>query len=87
MTTANRLNEHWDQLCSSARADGLSQDDTLAIQVLPAEVLIAAAAGRLDLNALARATLANRGLDQAGRWVGFDAAADALLGKFARAAA
>ena len=45
------------------------------LQTLPAPVLAAAARGDIDLNAIARAELANRGLDWAGKWVGFDKAA------------
>lgn len=48
-------------------------DDVGFIQVVPARILVAAAKGDLDLNILAREELANRGLDQAGVWVGFGA--------------
>jgi hypothetical protein len=41
------------------------------------DLLIAAAAGRIDLQDLARQQLANRGLDQDGRYVGFKRANEA----------
>ncbi|MBN9423999.1 MAG: hypothetical protein BGO63_06825 [Candidatus Accumulibacter sp. 66-26] len=53
-------------------------DDVGFIQVVPARILVAAAKGDLDLNLLAREELANRGLDQAGVWVGFERAIVAL---------
>lgn len=45
------------------------------LQPIPTAVLVAAASGGIDLNRLARQTLAGRGLNQAGEWVGFAAAA------------
>ena len=81
MTTATRtsrltasLDAEWARTCSQASSAGVDVDDLLAIQTLPTDVLLAAAAGRLDLNALARTTIADRGLDHDGRWVGFPAA-------------
>lgn len=61
---------------------GAAQDGTLADEINPAlalstlatELLAAAARGELDLNGLAADTLADRGLDRNGRWVGFEAA-------------
>lgn len=44
------------------------------LQSIPAELLAAVAQGRVDLNKLAAAELAARGLNSAGKWVGFDAA-------------
>lgn len=41
----------------------LTQDELLSIQVLPINLILAAANGQIDLNALAREQLANRGLD------------------------
>lgn len=38
------------------------------------EVLVAAAAGDIDLNRLAREKLAERGLDASGVWIGFNRA-------------
>jgi len=49
------------------------------LQLLPTKTLAAVLAGEVDLNALARREMAGRGLDAAGRWVGFEAA-EALLG-------
>lgn len=43
----------------------------LSIQVLDMALLTAAAQGKIDLNALAKQELANRGLDAEGKWVGF----------------
>jgi hypothetical protein len=54
------------------------------MQPFPVSVLLAAARGDLDLNALARQTLIDRGLDPvSGKWVGFTCAANytALDGK------
>lgn len=48
------------------------------MQTFRTSELAAAASGRIDLNALARRELAQRGLDQSGAWVGFDKAAAAL---------
>ncbi len=44
------------------------------IQLFTNEVLAAAARGEIDLNELARGELCNRGLDENGDWIGFDAA-------------
>lgn len=52
----------------------LTQDELLSIQSLPFKLILAAANGQVDLNAMARDELANRGLDQSGKWVGFDQA-------------
>lgn len=48
------------------------------LQTFQIAELVAAASGSVDLNALARRELAQRGLDQSGSWVGFDQAASAL---------
>lgn len=42
------------------------------LQTIPAELLADAASGRVDLNALARIELRNRGLDDNGQWAGFN---------------
>ena len=42
------------------------------MQILPLDVLVAAANEIIDLNAIAEAELRARGLDAIGRWVGFD---------------
>lgn len=41
------------------------------LQVVPTELLVEAASGRIDLNELARAELRSRGLDNNGQWAGF----------------
>ena len=41
------------------------------VQTFPNEVIAAAARGDVDLNAIAREELAGRGLNRAGKWVGF----------------
>jgi hypothetical protein len=60
------------------------EDDRLAdvdasglgfMQIAATAVLAAAARGEIDLNAIARRELANRGLDLQGKWVGFQQAA------------
>jgi hypothetical protein len=45
------------------------------MQTVETDVLAAAASGELDLNAVARQELANRGLDWNGKWIGFQKAA------------
>lgn len=55
----------------------LPVDAVLVLQDAHVSLFAAAARGEVDLNALARAELAARGLDQGGRWVGFDAALSA----------
>lgn len=60
-----------------AELAGVSIDEALILQMADTRLLVAAAAGTIDLNAMARAELASRGLDQAGNWVGF-ACASAL---------
>lgn len=45
----------------------------------PVSLLSAAAAGRFDMNRLAREELANRGYDQKGMWVGFARARQSLM--------
>lgn len=44
------------------------------LQLADTAVLAAVARGELDLNRLARETLAARGMDASGQWIGFDAA-------------
>jgi len=48
------------------------------IQTADTEVLAAVARGEIDLNLIAREELASRGLNDQGRWVGFDQARAAL---------
>lgn len=57
-----------------AKKLGISIDDALVLQVAHLDLLVAAATGKVDLNALARETLASRGLGRKGEWVGFDRA-------------
>ncbi|MFA6310581.1 MAG: hypothetical protein WCV99_15590 [Sterolibacterium sp.] len=49
------------------------------IQLADTEVLAAVARGEIDLNLIAREELASRGLNDQGRWVGFDQARAALV--------
>lgn len=51
-----------------------SIDDIGFIQIAATKVLAAIARGEIDLNRIAREELASRGLDQNGKWVGFDKA-------------
>ena len=53
-----------------------SQNPVFIFSMTSTDLLLAAAAGLIDLNQLARKQLANRGLDANGKWVGFDRAAD-----------
>lgn len=46
------------------------------LQIIPTEILTAAARGELDLNRLAQVELASRGVDIMGKWVGFHSAAE-----------
>lgn len=46
------------------------------VQIFDNATLVDVAAGRVDLNTIARLELANRGLNRSGQWIGF-AAADA----------
>lgn len=45
------------------------------LNVFPSELLAAVSRGEVNLNELARETLAGRGLDQNASWVGFPEAA------------
>lgn len=49
-------------------------DELAPIQTMLTKVLVAASAGEIDLNRLAREELAKRGLDEHGVWVRFDRA-------------
>ena len=53
---------------------GLTEDAALFYSLVPSEIVQAIAEGRIDPQAMAREELANRGLSQQGRWVGFHAA-------------
>ena len=53
----------------------LGEHDELGfLQLADTAVLARIARGELDLHTLARRELANRGCDDSGRWVGFNAA-------------
>lgn len=82
-TRPDSVNADWERIAALATAAGIPADDLLAIQTLPKSLLIFAATGRVDLNALASAELTSRGLDQVGKWIGFDR--PAYLRKFAAA--
>ena len=58
-----------------ARRLGTKMDDAAVLQSAGVEFLLAAATGNIDLNAMARAELAARGLGVDGQWVGFREAA------------
>ena len=53
------------------RQSGLTAEQLSTIQLFDTVVLAAVAAGKLDLNRLAREELADRGMNPEGRWVGF----------------
>lgn len=53
-------------------------DEVGFIQTADTEVLAAVARGEIDLNQIAREELASRGLNDQGRWVGFDQARESL---------
>lgn len=52
----------------------LTEDRLGFLQLADTAVLAAVARGEIDLNRLARETLANRGMDADGKWVGFEEA-------------
>lgn len=54
-------------------------DEVGFIQTALTKVLAAVARGEIDLNQIAREELASRGLNDQGRWVGFDQARSALV--------
>ncbi len=60
---------------TAAEIAGIRYDDAAILQSAHVKLLLAAAQGRIDLNAIAREELACRGLGAAGEWVGFEAAA------------
>lgn len=57
---------------------GLNGEQISTINLFDTAVLVAAINGKIDLNQLARETLAGRGLDATGKWVGFERAAEVL---------
>lgn len=56
----------------------LTEDQLGFLQLADTAVLAAVARGEIDLNRLARETLAGRGMDADGKWVGFEEAARRL---------
>ncbi len=58
---------------------GFTVDQLGALQLLGTDVLGAVARGELDLNAIALEELANRGMDERGDWIGFEAAAKRII--------
>ncbi|MBU2767614.1 hypothetical protein HAP94_15910 [Acidithiobacillus ferrivorans] len=65
MTNIIDVDAETDRLYNSAREH---------MQMLPLDVLVASANEIIDLNAIAHDELRARGLDEVGRWVGFDKA-------------
>lgn len=63
-----------DTTTAAAIAASVSFDDIAVLQVASTRLLVAAALGKIDLNALARTELASRGIGTEGRWVGFNRA-------------
>ena len=64
---------------SSYSSGEFTIDEVGFIQTALTKVLAAVARGEIDLNQIAREELASRGLDDRGRWVGFDAAKKSLF--------
>ena len=60
-----------------AQAQGLSPDEGLFLQGVPAPLLAALARGEANLMTMVREELQARGLDLNGQWVGFEQAATA----------
>ena len=46
-------------------------DEACDFQVLPVNLIVAAAKGEVNLNDYAKLELASRGLDENGHWIGF----------------
>lgn len=55
----------------AAAAAGIGYYDAAVLQGAHTALLVAVARGDVDLNAMARRELANRGLDRGGQWIGF----------------
>lgn len=51
-----------------------AKDAQETMQTFDAETLAAASRGEIDLNEIARNELAQRGLNEHGKWIGFDKA-------------
>ncbi len=57
----------------------LNPDKISFMQLADNDMLAAVASGEVDLNAVARQILAQRGMGQNGRWIGFEAAHEQLI--------
>jgi hypothetical protein len=64
-----------EQAKDEAKRLGLPEDEAMIFAMIDTEMLKAVADGRIDPVAMAREEIACRGLNQQGKWVGFDAAA------------
>ena len=56
----------------------ISREELSIFNSITTNMLVAAARGEIDLNEVARKNLADRGLDQEGKWAGFNKAAELL---------
>ncbi len=65
-------------IASAAKIAKISYDEAAILQMANLALLLAVAAGKVDLNVMARQELASRGLSQKGTWVGFERAASQL---------
>jgi hypothetical protein len=74
-TTRSRIAKRMAEAIQSETDD--RGNPNLMLQTIDTDLVIAIATGVLDAVKLARRELANRGLDETGRWIGFDAAARA----------
>ena len=55
-----------------------SPDELGFLEAALVKVLVAASAGKIDLNALARMELTRRGLSKHGHWIGFERAREQM---------
>lgn len=63
-----------------AKLLGVPVDEVLFLHGVLNQVLLAVASGVVDVDALVRAELANRGIGRSGRWVGFSQATTEWIG-------
>jgi hypothetical protein len=70
MSTPSPTEQHMQQYTSGP----FTIDEIGFIQTAASKVLAAVARGEIDLNRIAREEMASRGLDDTGKWVGFDKA-------------
>jgi hypothetical protein len=61
-------------IAAAAELANVTYDQAAILQMADTKLLVASAAGTIDLNAMARDELASRGMDASGKWVGFAAA-------------